>query len=145
MLFQATLLSREKIGTADVDAFFISIFISAVLVILAYVIGWIRKKEGQSQSRAEAVSSIDPVTKRINQYNKHSTEILLIHRYRLREKADDLRSKKIRHFTADPELTAKLGLYDKLDAKEQVIRNEITILDETLQLRGLEAGKHYYK
>lgn len=127
------------------EALFISIFISAVLVILAYGVGWIRKKEEHSKSRAQHMPSADPVTKRLSQYNKHSTEILLIHRYRLREKADDLRSKKIKHFTADPLLTAKLGLYDKLDAKEQAIRNEITIIDETLQQRGLEAGKHYYK
>lgn len=116
-----------------------------LLVAMAFGVVWIRKKEDQSQSRAQHTPPADPVTKRLSQYNKHPTEILLIHRFRLTEKADDLRSKKLRHFTADPLLTAKLGLYDKLDAKEQAIRNEITILDEALQQRGLEAGKHYYK
>ncbi|WP_323149385.1 hypothetical protein [Pseudomonas oryzihabitans] len=119
----------------------------AILLLVAMSLGvvWIRKKEDQSQSRAQQTPPADPITKRLDQYNKHSTELLLIHRFRLAEKADALRAKKLKHFAADPELTAKLGLYDKLDKREQAIRIEITILDEILRQRGLEAGKHYYR
>ncbi|WP_263259343.1 hypothetical protein [Pseudomonas oryzihabitans] len=119
----------------------------AILLLVAMALGvvWIRKKEDQSQSRAQHMPSADQATRRLSQYNKHPTEILLIHRFKLTEKADDLRSKKLKHFAANPELTAKLGLYDKLDKREQAIRIEITILDEILSQRGLEAGKHYRK